>query len=92
MDYARFNYVAQPEDGVTQFGPMVGEYDDWATKWTYSWIAGDRTPDEEFLILNEWVKERADDPAMLFLSGFGIHVNRQKTSPMTKWRRPVWVC
>jgi len=71
MDYARFNYVAQPEDGVTQFGPMVGEYDDWATKWTYSWIAGDRTPDEEFLILNEWVKERADDPAMLFLSGFG---------------------
>jgi len=71
MDYARFNYVAQPEDGVTQFGPMVGEYDDWATKWTYSWIAGDRTPDEEFLILNEWVKERTDDPAMLFLSGFG---------------------
>ncbi len=71
MDYARFNYVAQPEDGVTQFGPMVGEYDDWNTKWAYSWIAGDRTPDEEHLVLNEWVKERADDPAMWFLSGFG---------------------
>jgi len=71
MDYARFNYVAQPEDGVTQVGPMVGEYDDWSTKWTYAWIPGDRTPEEEFLILNEWVKERADDPAMWFLSGYG---------------------
>ena len=71
MDYARFNYLAQPEDGVTQFGPMVGEYDDWITKWAYSWIAGDRTPDQEHLVLNEWVKERADDPAMWYLSGFG---------------------
>ena len=71
MDYARFNYLAQPEDGVTQVGPMVGEYDDWATKWTYSWFDGDRSVEDEFLILNEWVKERADDPAMWFLSGFG---------------------
>lgn len=71
MDYARFNYVAQPEDGVTQVGPMVGEYDDWATKWTYTWFDGDRSVEDEFLILNEWVKERADDPAMWFLSGFG---------------------
>ena len=70
MDYARFNYVAQPEDGVTQYSALVGEYDDWATKWTYSWFDGNRTPDQEFLILNEWVKERADDPAMWFLSGF----------------------
>ncbi|MDA0684351.1 MAG: zinc-dependent metalloprotease [Bacteroidetes bacterium] len=71
MDYARYNYVAQPEDGVTQTRPQVGEYDDWATKWTYSWIDGNRTPEQEFLILNEWVKERASDPAMLFLSGNG---------------------
>jgi len=71
MDYARFNYLAQPEDGVTQVGPMVGEYDDWATKWTYSWFDGNRTPEQEHLILNEWVKERADDPAMWFLSGLG---------------------
>jgi hypothetical protein len=71
MDYARFNYLAQPEDGVTQVGPMVGEYDDWATKWTYTWFDGDRSVEDEFLILNEWVKDRADDPAMWFLSGFG---------------------
>ena len=30
MDYARFNYIAQPEDGVTQLYPQVGEYDDWS--------------------------------------------------------------
>ncbi len=71
MDYARFNYVAQPEDGVTQFGPMIGEYDDWATKWAYSWFDSDRTPKQERQILNEWVKERADDPAMWFGDGFG---------------------
>jgi len=71
MDYARFNYVAQPEDGVTQFSALVGEYDDWATKWTYSWFDGDRSSEQEHLILNEWVKERADDPAMWFGSGFG---------------------
>ena len=71
MDYARYNYVAQPGDGVTQTRPQVGEYDDWAAKWTYTWFDGDRTPKEEFMILNEWVKERADDPAMWFLSGLG---------------------
>lgn len=61
MDYARFNYVAQPEDGVTQVGPMVGEYDKWASKWTYSWFPGNATPEENHLVLNEWVKERAGD-------------------------------
>ncbi len=71
MDYARFNYVAQPEDGVTQFSALVGEYDDWATKWAYSWFDGNRDADEEHLLLNEWVKDRADDPAMWFGSGFG---------------------
>ena len=66
MDYARFNYVAQPGDGVTQYSALVGEYDDWAGKWTYSWFDGNRTPEQERLILNGWVKERADDPAMWF--------------------------
>lgn len=66
MDYARFNYVAQPEDGVTQFGPMVGEYDDWATKWAYTWFGGNRTPEDEHALLNEWVKEHADDDRFWF--------------------------
>ena len=66
MDYARFNYVAQPEDGVTQVGPMVGEYDDWATKWTYSWFPNDPSPEEQQTMLNEWVKERAGDYSYWF--------------------------
>jgi hypothetical protein len=37
MDYARFNYVAQPEDGITDKGifPRIGDYDKWAIEWGY---------------------------------------------------------
>ena len=37
MDYARFNYVAQPEDGISQKGifPRIGDYDKWAIEWGY---------------------------------------------------------
>ena len=39
MDYARFNYVAQPEDRIGERGlfPRIGEYDLWAIKWGYQW-------------------------------------------------------
>ncbi|HEX8461673.1 MAG TPA: zinc-dependent metalloprotease [Segetibacter sp.] len=42
MDYARFNYVAQPEDNISEKGlfPRIGEYDKWAIKWGYGYIAG----------------------------------------------------
>jgi hypothetical protein len=38
MDYSRFNYVAQPEDGINpdDLIPRIGPYDVWATKWGYS--------------------------------------------------------
>ncbi len=61
MDYARFNYVAQPGDGVTNFFPEVGPYDKWAVKWGYTWF-GDKSLEEQEEILHEWTKERADDP------------------------------
>ena len=37
MDYARFNYVAQPEDSITEAGimPRIGMYDKWAIQWGY---------------------------------------------------------
>lgn len=37
MDYARFNYVAQPEDGISRAGifPRIGDYDKWAITWGY---------------------------------------------------------
>lgn len=41
MDYARFNYVAQPGDGVKHFAPQIGAYDLWAIEYGYRWY-----PDE----------------------------------------------
>jgi hypothetical protein len=42
MDYARFNYVAQPGDGITEKGlfPRIGDYDKWAIRWGYGYIPG----------------------------------------------------
>lgn len=42
MDYARFNYVAQPEDHISEAGlfPRIGNYDKWAIRWGYGYIRG----------------------------------------------------
>ena len=66
MDYARFNYVAQPEDGVTRYMPQIGEYDRWAIEWGYRRIPGVTDPDAEAEILDRWIIERAADPALRF--------------------------
>ena len=47
MDYARFNYVAQPGDGVVQLMPRVGEYDKWAIKWGYTYFPDAETEEQE---------------------------------------------
>jgi len=65
MDYARFNYIAQPGDGVTNFHPRVGEYDKWSVKWGYTWF-GDMSIEEQRDTLNAWVRERADDPRYFY--------------------------
>ncbi|HET8858786.1 zinc-dependent metalloprotease [Marivirga sp.] len=66
MDYARFNYVAQPEDNVENFFPMVGEYDKWAIEYGYRAIPNIETAEEEEPILNEWILEKADNPVYRF--------------------------
>lgn len=66
MDYARFNYVAQPGDeGVALMPsdwetPNVGVYDIYAVKWGYKPIL-DVTQEEEKSILQDWITEKADD-------------------------------
>jgi hypothetical protein len=62
MDYARFNYVAQPEDKGAGLFPKVGPYDKWVTEWGYRLIQGADTPDEEKETLNEWIIAKADNP------------------------------
>ncbi|WP_018127281.1 zinc-dependent metalloprotease [Balneola vulgaris] len=66
MDYARFNYIAQPGDGVTQFYPKIGEYDKWSIKWGYTWLPDIDEPSDEDEILNEWIVEKSGDPLYWF--------------------------
>lgn len=73
MDYARFNYVAQPEDNIGPAGiyPRIGDYDLWAIEWGYKPIF-DKTEEEEKKVLNEWVKSRAGNPRLRFIHPDGI--------------------
>ena len=53
MDYARFNYVAQPEDGVTDLFPRIGDYDVWAIEWGYKPLYDAATPEAEKMAVNK---------------------------------------
>jgi hypothetical protein len=57
MDYARFNYVAQPEDGVTDLFPKIGDYDKWAIRWGYAYFPDAKSDKEEKVLLNDMIKE-----------------------------------
>ncbi len=63
MDYARFNYVAQPEDNITAPGiyPRIGEYDKWAIEWGYKLIPDAKTAEEEVPVLDKWIESKAND-------------------------------
>ncbi|HZW62895.1 MAG TPA: zinc-dependent metalloprotease, partial [Flavobacteriaceae bacterium] len=65
MDYARFNYVAQPEDGDVALMPNIGVYDKYAINWGYRPIL-DTSEEEEKSILNQWILEHAGDPMYRF--------------------------
>ncbi|WP_040371594.1 zinc-dependent metalloprotease [Butyricimonas synergistica] len=65
MDYARFNYVAQPGDlekGVKLTPPILGQYDYYAINWIYSPILEAKTAEEEIPVLDRWISEKAGDP------------------------------
>ena len=64
MDYSRFNYVAQPEDGIAaeDLIPKIGPYDKWATMWGYKPIPNASTPDEELPTLDEWARAQDETP------------------------------
>lgn len=60
MDYARFNYVAQPGDGVESLSPQIGPYDRLAIEYGYRWF-GHLTPDEEYAHLQELIDNHNTD-------------------------------
>lgn len=66
MDYARFNYVAQPGDGDVGLMPNIGPYDKWSIMYGYKVISEGEDYEDERLILNSWITERADDPIYRF--------------------------
>jgi len=65
MDYARFNYIAQPEDGDVALMPEVGPYDKYAIMWGYKPLP-EKKGVEEKPVLDQWILEKADDPIYRF--------------------------
>jgi len=65
MDYARFNYIAQPDDEGVALMPNIGPYDKHAINWGYRPILDTKATEEEQL-LNQWILEKADDPMFRF--------------------------
>jgi len=73
MDYARFNYVAQPEDGIAleDLVPRVGPYDKFAVMWGYKPIPGATTPEAERATLDQWARMQDATPWFRFASDAG---------------------
>jgi hypothetical protein len=71
MDYARFNYVAQPEDGLNQkqLFPWVGDYDKWAIEWGYRLFPQFKSMEEEKGHLNQWVMDKLKNPRLWWGDG-----------------------
>ena len=65
MDYARFNYVAQPEDKDVALMPNIGIYDKYSISWGYRPIL-DKTAKEEKPILDSWILKHAGDAMYRF--------------------------
>ncbi|MDE3253500.1 MAG: zinc-dependent metalloprotease, partial [Bacteroidota bacterium] len=72
MDYARFNYVAQPEDNISEAGlfPRIGDYDKWALKWGYTYT-GESDVEKDKLINNKWIVENLKNNPRLWFGGEG---------------------
>jgi len=73
MDYARFNYVAQPEDNVSPKGlyPRIGDYDKWAIQWGYRPIPDTKNEEEDKKILNKWAIDSLHANPRLWFGGEG---------------------
>ena len=66
MDYARYNYIAQPGDKNIRFVRQMGPYDHYAANWGYRVIPNATSPEQETATLNGWIMEKANDPVYKF--------------------------
>ena len=72
MDYARFNYVAQPEDGIGKAGlyPRINTYDKWAIQYGYT-PTDFKTPKEDHLYWNKVIIDKLAAHPELWFGGEG---------------------
>lgn len=61
MDYARFNYVAQPGDGVKDITPKIGVYDKFAIEWAYRYYPENNDAHKEQKLSQELIKQAYKD-------------------------------
>ena len=86
MDYARQNYIAQPEDGLDpkDFLRRIGVYDHYSVNWGYRVLPNAETPEDEIPTLNRWIVEKAHDRMYKYLpqGGLGVSDPRAQTEDM----------
>ena len=66
MDYARYNYVAQPGDKNIRFIRKIGPYDHYSINWGYRYLPFAGKPEDEVKTLDKWIKNKASDPIYKF--------------------------
>lgn len=66
MDYARFNYIAQPGDGITEIYPKIGAYDQFAIKFGYTYFPAQQSAKEEKKILDAMIMKKSKDPVYFY--------------------------
>lgn len=66
MDYARYNYIAQPGDGVTIHAPRIGAYDKMAIEWGYRWFS---TEVEAKIKLSQFLRDHSSKEFMYSETG-----------------------
>ena len=70
MDYARYNYIAQPGDKNIRFIRQLGPYDDYSIEWGYRYFPG-KSVNEEKEILAKFVDQKSLNPIYMFGSSRG---------------------
>ena len=70
MDYARYNYIAQPGDKNIRFIRQLGPYDDYSIEWGYRYFPG-KSVNEEREILLKFVDQKSLNPIYMFGSSWG---------------------
>jgi hypothetical protein len=82
MDYARFNYVAQPEDNIGRAGlfPRIGDYDKWAIEWGYGYVDA-ANEEEQAKKLNKLFIERYRQNPRIW---FGTYESGNLSDPRTQ--------